>query len=71
MPSGEIRKIHLERYATIGTVGNLQHENIQIGSVGRTRWKGIRPTVHGGVVMNSSTTRTVVVARVVLVAVTP
>ena len=51
MPSGEIRKIHLECYATIGTVGNLQHENIQIGKAGRTRWKGIRPTVRG-VVMN-------------------
>ena len=51
MPSGEIRKIHLECYATIGIVGNLQHENIQIGKAGRTRWKGIRPTVRG-VVMN-------------------
>ena len=51
MPSGEIRKIHLECYATIGTVGNLQHENIQIGKAGRTRWMGIRPTVRG-VVMN-------------------
>jgi len=51
MPSGEIRKIHLDCYATIGTVGNLQHENIQIGKAGRTRWKGIRPTVRG-VVMN-------------------
>ena len=51
MPSGEIRKIHLECYATIGTVGNLQHENIQIGKAGRTRWMGVRPTVRG-VVMN-------------------
>jgi large subunit ribosomal protein L2 len=51
MPSGEIRKIHLECYATIGIVGNLQHENIQIGKAGRTRWMGVRPTVRG-VVMN-------------------
>ncbi len=51
MPSGEIRKIHLECYATIGTVGNLQHENIQLGKAGRTRWLGVRPTVRG-VVMN-------------------
>ena len=51
MPSGEIRKIHLDCYATIGTVGNLQHENVQAGKAGRTRWKGIRPTVRG-VVMN-------------------
>jgi len=51
MPSGEIRKIHLDCYATIGTVGNLQHENVQAGKAGRTRWKGVRPTVRG-VVMN-------------------
>ncbi len=51
MPSGEIRKIHLDCYATIGTVGNLQHENVQLGKAGRRRWLGVRPTVRG-VAMN-------------------
>ncbi len=51
MPSGEMRKIHVECYATIGTVGNLEHENETLGKAGRNRWKGKRPTVRG-VVMN-------------------
>jgi len=51
MPSGEIRKIHLDCYATIGKVGNLQHENVSLGKAGRKIWLGIRPTVRG-VVMN-------------------
>ncbi len=51
MPSGETRMVHLECYATIGQVGNLNSENISIGKAGRTRWLGIRPTVRG-VVMN-------------------
>jgi large subunit ribosomal protein L2 len=51
MPSGEIRKIHLECSATIGKVGNLQHENINLGKAGRRIWLGVRPTVRG-VVMN-------------------
>jgi large subunit ribosomal protein L2 len=51
MPSGEIRKIHLECSATIGKVGNLQHENVSLGKAGRKIWMGIRPTVRG-VVMN-------------------
>jgi large subunit ribosomal protein L2 len=51
MPSGEIRKIHLECSATIGKVGNLQHENVHLGKAGRKIWMGIRPTVRG-VVMN-------------------
>ena len=51
MPSGETRMIHLDCYATIGQVGNLNYENVSIGKAGRTRWKGIRPTVRG-VVMN-------------------
>ncbi len=51
MPSGEIRKIHLECYATIGKVGNLQHENVALGKAGRRIWLGVRPTVRG-VVMN-------------------
>ena len=51
MPSGEIRRIHLECSATIGKVGNLQHENVHLGKAGRKIWMGIRPTVRG-VVMN-------------------
>src|SRR6059058_4243037 len=51
MPSGEIRKINVECYATIGTVGNIDHENVSIGKAGRSRWKGIRPHVRG-VAMN-------------------
>ena len=51
MPSGEVRKIHVECMATIGTVGNAEHENRSIGKAGRTRWMGIRPSVRG-VAMN-------------------
>jgi len=51
LPSGETRQVHLDCYATIGQVGNLDHENVAIGKAGRTRWLGIRPTVRG-VVMN-------------------
>lgn len=51
MPSGEIRKVHLECLATVGQVGNLQHENVSLGKAGRKIWMGIRPTVRG-VVMN-------------------
>jgi large subunit ribosomal protein L2 len=51
MPSGEIRKVFLECNATIGKVGNLQHENVALGKAGRKIWLGIRPTVRG-VVMN-------------------
>ena len=52
MPSGEMRKVLCACSANIGTVGNIQHQNIKIGSAGRTRRKGIRPTVRG-VVMNA------------------
>lgn len=51
MPSGEMRYIHIECRATIGQVGNLEHENISIGKAGRSRWLGKRPSVRG-VVMN-------------------
>jgi large subunit ribosomal protein L2 len=51
LPSGETRQVHLDCYATIGQVGNLDHENISIGKAGRTRWLGKRPTVRG-VAMN-------------------
>jgi large subunit ribosomal protein L2 len=47
MPSGEIRRIHSDCYATIGKVGNSEHMNIQGGKAGRTRWQGTRPTVRG------------------------
>ena len=53
MPSGEMRKVLLTCQASIGTVGNVQHQNIKIGSAGRRRRKGIRPTVRG-VVMNAA-----------------
>lgn len=51
LPSGETRMVHLECYATIGQVGNLNSENISLGKAGRKRWLGIRPTVRG-VAMN-------------------
>lgn len=47
MPSGEIRLIREENYATVGIVGNLDHKNIKIGKAGRKRKMGIRPTVRG------------------------
>jgi len=53
MPSGEVRKFRLEATAAIGIVGNVQHQNIKIGSAGRNRRKGIRPGVRG-VVMNAA-----------------
>lgn len=53
LPSGEVRKIRLECMATLGTVGNEQHQNVKIGSAGRKRRMGIRPTVRG-VVQNAA-----------------
>ena len=53
MPSGEVRKVLVTCEASIGTVGNVQHQNIKIGAAGRRRRKGIRPTVRG-VVMNAT-----------------
>jgi large subunit ribosomal protein L2 len=47
LPSGEVRKVHVDCMATIGQVGNLDHENVSIGKAGRTRWLGRRPTVRG------------------------
>ncbi len=52
MPSGEVRKFRLECMASIGVVGNEQHQNVKIGSAGRKRRMGIRPGVRG-VVMNA------------------
>jgi large subunit ribosomal protein L2 len=51
MPSGEMRRVRIENYATVGQVGNLDHENENLGKAGRRRWMGWRPTVRG-VVMN-------------------
>ena len=51
MPSGEIRKINTDCLATIGQVGNVDHENVSIGKAGRNRWKGKKPHVRG-VAMN-------------------
>jgi large subunit ribosomal protein L2 len=51
MPSGEIRKINVHCLATIGQVGNVDHENVSIGKAGRTRWLGRKPHVRG-VAMN-------------------
>jgi len=47
LPSSEIRKIHMDCRATIGQVGNLDHQNISIGKAGRTRWMGWKPHVRG------------------------
>lgn len=53
MPSGEVRLINVNCMASLGVVGNVQHQNIKIGKAGRNRRKGIRPTVRG-VVMNAA-----------------
>ncbi|HCH34758.1 MAG: Ribosomal protein L2 [Candidatus Saccharibacteria bacterium GW2011_GWC2_48_9] len=53
LPSGEVRRFRLECDATIGVVGNVQHQNVKIGSAGRNRRKGKRPGVRG-VVMNAA-----------------
>ncbi len=51
LPSGEVRRVRIECYATVGQVGNEDHENLSLGKAGRSRWLGIRPTVRG-VAMN-------------------
>lgn len=51
LPSSEVRMVRLECFATIGQVGNSEHENISIGKAGRSRWIGRRPKVRG-VAMN-------------------
>jgi large subunit ribosomal protein L2 len=51
LPSGEIRRVHIDCFATIGQIGNIEHANISLGKAGRTRWKGRRPKVRG-VAMN-------------------
>ncbi len=47
LPSSEMRQIHKRCYATVGTVGNEDHMNTSLGKAGRSRWKGIRPSVRG------------------------
>ncbi len=49
LPSGELRNVPVNCMATVGQVGNLDHENVKIGKAGRTRHMGIRPTVRGSV----------------------
>jgi large subunit ribosomal protein L2 len=51
LPSGETRKVLVECMATVGQVGNTDHENISLGKAGRNRWLGVKPT-NRGVVMN-------------------
>ena len=51
LPSGEVRKFHVDCRAVVGQVGNLEHENISYGKAGRTRWRGRSPSVRG-VAMN-------------------
>lgn len=53
MPSGEVRRFRVECEATLGVVGNVQHQNVKVGSAGRNRRKGIRPSVRG-VAMNAT-----------------
>lgn len=47
LPSGEVRLVALDCKATIGTVGNIEHDTVKVGKAGKTRHRGIRPTVRG------------------------
>ena len=51
LPSGEVRKVHIDCWATVGQIGNIDQENIKHGKAGKTRWLGRRPSVRG-VAMN-------------------
>ncbi|MDP2993041.1 MAG: 50S ribosomal protein L2, partial [Deltaproteobacteria bacterium] len=51
LPSGEVRQVHVACMATVGQVGNLEHESVSLGKAGRARWMGKRPHVRG-VAMN-------------------
>lgn len=52
LPSGEVRRFRIEATAALGIVGNVQHQNVKVGSAGRNRRKGIRPSVRG-IAMNA------------------
>jgi len=47
LPSGEVKLVNMQCFATIGQVGNIDHENVRVGKAGKSRWLGIRPTVRG------------------------
>ena len=47
LPSSELRKLHNKCWASIGQIGNVDHENINLGKAGRKRWLGLRPSVRG------------------------
>ena len=49
LPSGEVRKIRLDCKATIGQIGNIEHDTVKVGKAGKTRHRGVRPTVRGSV----------------------
>lgn len=49
LPSGEVRLVRLECKATIGQIGNIEHDTVKVGKAGKTRHKGFRPTVRGSV----------------------
>jgi large subunit ribosomal protein L2 len=51
LPSGEVRRVHLDCRATIGQLGNLEHSSVHVGKAGRSRWRGFRPH-NRGVTMN-------------------
>ena len=51
LPSGEVRRVHMDCCATIGQVGNVEHSNVSLGKAGRSRWRGRRPH-NRGVTMN-------------------
>jgi large subunit ribosomal protein L2 len=53
LPSGEVRMVNINCMASLGTIGNEQHQNVKVGKAGKTRRRGIRPTVRG-VVMNAA-----------------
>jgi large subunit ribosomal protein L2 len=54
LPSGEVRRVSVNCLATIGQVGNSDHDNLNLGKAGRKRWMGIRPTVRGSAMDPSS-----------------
>src|SRR5207248_4745234 len=47
MPSGEVRRVAVICYATVGQIGNVEHENENVGKAGKSRWRGKRPAVRG------------------------